>query len=117
MARHTLLSVAAAVADGAALLAMLATAGVAACAAPGRPLAAASAACHRLGLPPLAPGAAVGLACVVALGLVPSLTLRWGRRWPCALAVAGQLLVQLLGLGLFLLWVPALLLTAAAALI
>ena len=116
---HGVLCIAAAIADVAALLLTLAGAHASACAGSLLgPTASTAPTCPGLlALPPFTPAAAFGLVGMVALGLAPCLTLGKGRRWLCVLAGAGQIALQLAGSGLFLLWLPALLLTAAAALV
>lgn len=109
MSRHVVFAIAAGAVDVAAMAFIVLTAHAAACAGP------AGHVCGRLTVPPVTPAAAIGLVLSVALGLVPLVTLRTRRRWPCAASAVGQMVVQIAGSGLFLPWVPALLLTAAAA--
>ena len=52
---------------------------------------------------------------MIALGLVPLLTLKIRGRWPSAVSALLQAVLQLLGFGAFLFWVPAWLCTVAAA--
>ena len=66
---------------------------------------------------PLHVGSRRRLISIVPLGLVPFLTLRMHRRWSRVLAAAGQAVLQLAGVGVFLLWLPALLLTAVAGVV
>jgi len=120
MARHAAWSVSAAALDVGALGLALLTAHAVACArGAGPPLQSALApTCPgMIALPPATGVAAIGLICIVLLGLVPFLTLRTPRRWPCLAAAAGQVALQLMGFGLFLFWLPALLLTTVAAIV
>jgi|GEM_PF-5119500 len=120
MSRHLVLAIAAGAVDVGAMGFIALTAHATACAAvpPGAGGGASLpvAVCGVLALPPFTPAAALGLALSVLFGLVPLVTLRTRRRWPCAASAAGQVVLQVASLGLFLPWVPTLLLTAAAAL-
>ena len=113
MPRHTALSISAAALDVGALAFVALSAHAVACSRVGAP---ASGACGGpLVMPLFTPAAAAGLAVAVLLGLIPWLTLRTGRRWPCVLSAIGQTILQVAGLGLFLPWLPVLALTVAAA--
>lgn len=114
---HGVLAIAAAIVDVAALLLTLAGAHAGACANAATMAPTPQACTGFLALPPFTPEAAFGLMAIVALGLLPAVTLRTRLRWPCALAAVGQVALQIAGVGLFLFWVPALILTALAAVI
>ena len=116
---HGALAIAAAVLDVAALCLTLASAHASACAGGvSRPVVAPASTCTGpLALPPFTTAAAVGLVGIFALGLLPAVTLCGRRRWPCTLAAVGQVALQIAGGGLFLLWWPALILAAVAAVV
>lgn len=115
------LSVAAAVLDLGALGISFLPVGAASCTgyatavAPGQPAGPAHEVCHAAPTISAFQSAIPLLTLMVALGLVPLLTLRVRRRWPCVAAAAVQAVSLVLSLGGFLFWVPALLCTVAAA--
>ncbi len=55
------------------------------------------------------------LVLMLALGLVPLVTLRMRRRWPCVLSAIVQAVLQFISFGGFLFWVPAWLFSIASA--
>lgn len=89
--------------------------GYATAVAPGQPAGPAHEVCHAAPTISAFQSAIPLLALMVALGLVPLLTLRVRQRWPCVASAAAQAVSLVLSLGGFLFWVPALLCTVAAA--
>ena len=85
--------------------------------APGQPAAPGAEICHAAPTIIAFQHAIPVLTLLIALGLVPLLTLRMRRRWPCVASAAVQTVLQLLSLGGFLFWTPAWLCTVAAALV
>lgn len=111
-----LFAAAAAIADAAALVGLLVPGGAGSCstgtATPGVP---AQEMCH--GVPAIAAfqSAIPVLALMIALGPVPLVTLRTGRRWPSTASAIAQAVLQVLSFGAFVFWLPAWLLTIATA--
>ncbi len=83
--------------------------------APGQPAAPTQEVCHAAPTIVAFQSAIPLLALMIALGLVPILTLPMHRRWPCVASAVVQGAFQLLSMGGFLFWVPAWLFTIAAA--
>ena len=118
---RTFFSVGAAVLDLAALGMSFLPVGATSCSgystavAPGQPAGPTREVCHAA--PPIVAfqSAIPLLALMMALGLVPLLTLKMRQRWPSVASAGVQAAFQLLSMGGFLFWVPAWLLTIAAA--
>ena len=118
---RTFFSVAAAVFDLSALGASFLPVGATSCTgystavAPGQPAAPSHEVCHAAPTITAFQSAIPLLVLMVALGLVPLLTLRMRRRWPSVASAVIQTAFQFLSMGGFLFWVPAWLFTIAAA--
>ena len=118
---RTFFSVAAAVLDLGALGVSFLPVGATSCSgystavAPGQPAGPAREVCHAAPTIMAFQSAIPLLALMIALGLVPLLTLKMRRRWPSVASAVVQAAFQFLSMGGLLFWVPAWLFTIVAA--
>ena len=118
---RTFFSVAAAVLDLGALGVSFLPVGATSCSgystavAPGQPAGPARDVCHAAPTIVAFQSAIPLLVLMIALGLVPLLTLKMRQRWPSVASAVVQAAFLLLSMGGFLFWVPAWLFTIAAA--